>query len=245
MGSCINRYEAIAGALVVCAIAGCNTRVNDDSSSRPNGPPRSYETRFDHDESPLSENGAWVNGRATGLDWSDVAVASGIAYGVEPGTRGYDDSTALLTGEWGPEQTVEATVRSTNQNDAIFEEVELRLRSSLAPHRATGYEINFRCSRTAKAYAEIVRWNGRLGDFTYLKKGQGVRFGVADGDVIKATAVGRVITAFINGVQVLQATDAAYRNGSPGIGFFLQGTVATANRDFGLRGFRADARWSP
>jgi hypothetical protein len=233
---------SLAIALAICASAACDSRVKDGASSTRPGPPRAYHTRFDRDENPLSEDGAWATGQTLGRDWSDVAVASGFAYGLESGTRGYDDSVALLTGDWGPDQTIEATVHTANQNDAIFEEVELRLRSVLAPHRSTGYEINFRCSKTANAYAEIVRWNGRFGDFTYLKKGHGASFGVANGDVVKATAVGRVITAFINGVQILQATDSAYPYGSPGIGFFLQGPAGTVNRDFGLTEFSADSR---
>jgi hypothetical protein len=231
-----------AMALAVFAVDACDSRMDHGRSGSRIGSPRTYHTQFDRDENPLSENGVWANGRALGVDWSDVAVASGIAYGLESGARGFDDSTALLNGEWAADQTVEATVHTTNQNDEIYEEVELRLRSSLAPHRSTGYEINFRCSKTANAYAEIVRWNGRLGDFTYLKKGNGVGFGVADGDVIKATVVGPVITAFINGVQILQASDAAYRYGSPGLGFFLRGPVAAVNRDFGLKEFTADSR---
>ncbi len=47
----------------------------------------------------------------------------------------------------------------------------------------------------------------RLGKFTYLKQNGGAQYGIADGDVVKATVVGNVITAYINGVQVAQATD--------------------------------------
>jgi len=49
------------------------------------------------------------------------------------------------------------------------EEVELRLRSSLAVHQATEDEINFRCSKSRSIYAEVVRWN-TMGSFTYLFK---------------------------------------------------------------------------
>ena len=121
------------------------------------GPPnpstgRTYTTNFSVAENPISEGGKWMNGKTVGLDWSNVATTPGLAYGVELGTNGFDDSTALLTGTWGSDQWAEATVHSTNQNDAIYEEVELRLRSSLSANRNTGYEINFRCSKTANAY---------------------------------------------------------------------------------------------
>jgi hypothetical protein len=194
-----------------------------------------YSTNFPLTENPISENGLWVNGKTTGIDWADVRTTPGLAFGVELGTSGYDDSTALLTGTWGPSQTVQATVHSVNQNDAIFEEVELRLRSSLSAQRATGYEILFRCSKTANAYTQIVRWNGPFGDFTYLDKKEG---GVAHGDVVKATMIGNVITVYVNGVEVARATDDTFATGSPGMGFFLQGT-AGVNGDYGFTSFSA------
>jgi hypothetical protein len=197
-----------------------------------------YSTSFPLAENPISESGLWVNGKTTGVDWADVRTTPGLALGVELGTGGYDDSTALLTGTWGPNQTVQATVHSVNQNDAIFEEVELRLRSSLSAHSATGYEILFRCSKTGNAYAQIVRWNGPFGDFTYLDKKGGSNCGVANGDVVKATMVGNLITVYINGVVVAEATDDAFAGGSPGIGFFLQGTTGV-NGDYGFTSFSA------
>lgn len=199
---------------------------------------KTYSTQFTTDENPISEGGSWTNGKAIGLDWSDVAVSSGLAYGIESGSGGYDDSTAILTGTWAPNQMTQATVRSVNQNDGIYEEVELRLRSSLTAHRSTGYEINFRCSKTVNTYTQIVRWNGPLGDFTYLNAGGGSNFGVANGDIVKATAIGNVITVYVNGVQVLQATDSTYGTGNPGMGFFLQGGSGV-NKDYGFTKFNA------
>jgi len=202
------------------------------------GAPRTYTTNFSLTENPISENGNWENGKSVGLDWADAATVPGRAFGLEPGTNGYDDTAALLTGNWGPDQTAQATVYSVNQNDSIYEEVELRLRSSLSAHIATGYEILFRCSKSKDAYAEIVRWNGPLGSFTYLDRHNGAQYGVATGDVVKATIAGNVITAYINGVQVAQATDSTYPNGHPGIGFFLQGTTGV-NHDYGFTSFTA------
>jgi hypothetical protein len=197
-----------------------------------------YTTSFPLTENPISERGNWINGKSAGLDWSDVATTPGRAFGLESGSHGYDDSAALLTGSWGPDQTAEATVYSVNQNGKVWEEVELRLRSALSPHRATGYEILFRCSKTKDAYSEIVRWNGPLGSFTYLQRLKGAQYGVANGDVVKATIAGNVITTYINGVQVGRATDSTYATGQPGIGFFLSGTPGV-NRDYGFTRFTA------
>jgi hypothetical protein len=198
----------------------------------------SYKSSFGSNENPISEGGKWINGKVQGLDWTDVAITNGLAHGTESGTNGYDDSTALLAGTWGSDQWAEATVHSVNQSDDVYEEVELRLRSSLSAHQAKGYEINFRCSKTDKAYAQIVRWSGPLGKFTYLATKEGSAYGVKDGDVVKATVIGDVITAYINGVQILQATDNTYTNGSPGIGFFLQGTGVSI-ADYGFTSFTA------
>ena len=202
----------------------------------------SYATNFAATENPISEGGKWISGKSVGLDWSDVATTPGLAFGTQSGTESgakrYDDSTALLTGAWGPDQTVEATVHTVNQNDSIYEEVELRLRSSLSSHQATGYEINFRCSKTANAYAQIVRWDGPVGRFTYLNDKRGPQYGIADGDVVMATIQRNVITAYINGVQVLQAADDTYTGGSPGMGFYLEKTPYV-NRDYGFTSFKA------
>jgi hypothetical protein len=199
---------------------------------------RSFATRFSKDESPLSSGGAWLGGKSAGLDWADVATAGGLAYGLESGTAGYDDSTALLAGAWRPNQTAEATVHTVNQNDKISEEVELRLRSRLTPHGATGYEINFRCLKTKDAYTEIVRWDGPLGKFTYLSHKDGAQFGVKDGDVVRATVAGNLIRVYLNGVLVNQAADSTFPAGRPGLGFFLQGATGP-NRDYGYTSFSA------
>lgn len=196
-----------------------------------------YSITFHRVENPISENGNWLNGKADGLNWSDVQSIVGLAYGTESGSGGYDDSTAILSGSWGPDQTVVATVHSVNQDESIFEEIELRLRSRIAPHQNSGYEVNFRCSTGAGRYIQIVRWNGRFGDFTYIKTAVGP--GIRDGDVVKAVIAGTVITVYVNGAQVLSATDSTYSSGNPGIGFFLQKGAAKRNRDFGFTKFMA------
>jgi hypothetical protein len=83
---------------------------------------------------------------------------------------------------------------------------------------------------------EIVRWNGALGDFTYVARTGGP--GLRDGDMVKATIIGNVITAYINGAQVLQGTDNTFSTGSPGMGFYNDGSP-NANDDFGFTSFKA------
>jgi len=223
-------------------------------------PVRSYRTNFPHDETPISENGMWLNGRKDGIDWCDVIVKNGVAFGeitrmyvaelrVEQGnltsTQGggapigdYDDPAAILTGEWGRNQHATATVFSRNPTDKYFQEVEIHLRSTIAPHHSTGYEVFWRCLKTEKAYAEIVRWNGKIGDWKSLKKLWGQQYGVKNGDVVEATIEGNVIKGFINRVEVISVTDSVLTSGSPGIGYNFG--VGNTNVDHGFTSFEVD-----
>jgi hypothetical protein len=200
-------------------------------------PVRSYGTRFAVSESPISEGGIWLNGAADGLDWYDVIMEDGIACGTVT-TGAYTDPTALLKGTWGRNQVATATVYSQHQTEKYYQEVEIRLRSALSAHVCTGYEVFWRCLQTKDAYAEIVRWNGKVGDWTSLRKNSGPQFGVKDGDVVEASIMGNVIKGYVNGVEVISAVDDTWSSGSPGIGFNYG--VGDTNRDFGFRCFKVD-----
>ena len=203
----------------------------------------------------------WLNGKKDGIDWADVISRNGGAYGsvtrmavaerrieqgnLEPSSGegsapegDYDDPTAVLTGAWGRNQHARGKVFSRKPTAEYFQEVELRLRSAIAPHLCTGYEVFFRCLKTDEGYAEIVRWNGKVGDFTSLKKLVGAHYGVKDGDEVEATVNGNVLKGFINGVEVISATDDVFDSGSPGIGFNF--FVGNTNIDHGFTYFEVD-----
>jgi hypothetical protein len=200
-------------------------------------PKRSYSTRFHLDEDPISEGGKWLNGGKDGIDCYNVVTQNGIAHGsVSKGA--YTDPTALLAGSWGKNQKVKARVFSRNPNEKYYQEVEIRLRSTLSPHRCTGYEVFWRCLKTPNAYVEIVRWNGKVGDWTSLKKLSGAQYGVKDGDLVEATITGNVIKGFIHGVEVISVTDDTYTEGSPGMGFNFG--VGDSNGDFGFASYEVD-----
>lgn len=178
-----------------------------------------YTTNFPLTENPISEGGHWINGLTNGLDWADVATTPGRAFGTQTGIGpNFADSTALLTGSWGPTQTVQAVVYIASGDSTTFEEVELRLRSSLSAHSCTGYEVNFSV-KPDNPYCQIVRWNGPLGDFTPLDSRT---VGVVNGDVVKATIVGSTITCYINNTAIFSVNDSTYSSGNPGMGFYLQ-----------------------
>jgi hypothetical protein len=170
-----------------------------------------------------------------------MSTTPGLAIGHQSGSS-YTDGTALLTGSWGPTQTVEAVVHAVNPQDSCYQEVEMRLRSTLTAHSCTGYEISFKATKTSGAYLIIVRWNGKVGDFTYLLNSTGAQYGVTEGDVVKATIVGNVITAYLNGTPMGTASDSTYPTGSPGMGMNLETSDPTCvgtNGNYGFEHFMA------
>ena len=208
---------------------------------------RSYSTNFPLSENPISEGGNWINGKTTGVDWNNVITDWTKAYGTMDGSVNYVDDTAILTGSWGSDQTAQAIVYSAVTSNGGWEEVELRLRSSLSAHICTGYEVLF-SANPSNGYVQIVKWLGPLGSW-YLMDARS-HPGVVSGDEVKATISGTnpvTITAYINGTQVLQVTEttadsyggtAPYTTGSPGIGFYnYNGGIG--NSLFGFSSFTA------
>ena len=189
----------------------------------------SYSTSF-----PTGEmtGGNWVQGKTVGVDWCNVVNTPGFAFGTQTGSQKYDDSTAVVAGNWGSDQSAQATV-SVPRPGSQTAEVELRLRTAITPGRITGYEFNSSVAGNA-AYMQIVRWNGALNNFTQIS---GAATQVHSGDVIMATAVGNRLTLYRNGSAVCSASDSTFPSGSPGIGFYSQ--QATINQSFGFSSFSA------
>jgi hypothetical protein len=219
-----------------CGVANCITdkSVREDLNVATG---RKYSTSFPLTESPISEGGNWINGSKEGLDWGYVSTTAGQTH-THPGTAPYADATALLTGTWNPDQTAQATVGNIADachSDTCYPEVELRLRSTLSAHLCNGYEIAFSLKPNELAYLIIVRWNGPLGDFTYLFNQKGSQYQAKKGDIIKATVVGNVISAYKNGVLMAQASDKVFNSGNPGMGF----NERSYNGDYGFSSFTA------
>jgi hypothetical protein len=197
---------------------------------------RSYTTTFDLTENPISEGGAW---RRANNAWTNVRTANGIAFGTNGSKDTYDDSYALLSG-FGPNQQAQAVVfRSPSLvSTGTSHEMELLLRFSDDAGNARGYE----CLFSYAGGVEIVRWNGPMGSFLSLpfKAGAGkLDRDLMSGDVIKATIVGNVISAYINGVLIFQAVDSTFTTGQPGIAFFTRPDGVAANADFGMTSYTA------
>jgi len=200
---------------------------------------QTYSTSFPLTENPISEGGNWINGGVVGLDWNNMLTTPGLAQGQGPASVAYSDPTAVLAGTWGANQTAQAVVYSVNQTTSYYQEVELRLLTTITAHSITGYEINFRCLKTSAAYMQIVRWNGALGNFTVLANYSGAQYGVANGDVVKASVVGGTITVWINGVVAGSATDTTFTSGSPGMG--MDFGCGSTYGNFGFSSFTASS----
>ncbi|HWX59955.1 hypothetical protein [Bradyrhizobium sp.] len=224
---------------------------------------RTYATDFPLEENPVSEGGVWQH---RGASWATVRTFAHRAVGSQTGSGGYDDSYAHLTG-FGPNQTAQATVWKDPAigNDSITckalrrlgrpgghdcagpgtHEVELLLHWADSPTIARGYECNL--SWDGK-YADIVRWNGPLGDFTYITQQRAFNDGIMppnSGDIFKATISGSTIRVYLNkndgrGDQLIATgTDPTYADGDPGMGFYIEGSVDPAQ--FGFASFRASS----
>ncbi len=219
---------------------------------------RSYKTDFDVDEDPISEGGMWLNGKKDAIDFTDCTITNGFCHGApsrmnslekrqeqslvgeeagedEEPEGDYDDPTAVLSGEWGPNQHGKGTAHVENPTDEWFQEVQIRLRCTLRPNFISGYEIFFRCLKGELGYAEIVRWNGPVADWTSLQRQTGPEYGVEHGDVIEAAIEGNKITGYINGVAKITTTDDTFASGAPGIGFNFG--VGDTYSDHGLSAF--------
>lgn len=218
----------------------------------------SYTTTFVGSENPISQGGHWVNAGLSGLDWQNIRIVSGFAYGTQSGTSGlYDDSVALLTGTWANDQTVTATVHVAHQDAGSFEEFELWLHGSISAHLTKGYELVFRNTSDGSQYAGITRWNGVLGTvggcavgcaFDEVDTGGCTGPGIHDGDILKGTIIGNTITSYVNGVSMCSADitsigGAVYTTGNPGFGHWyrINGASGTSVADHSFTKFTAVA----
>ena len=210
-----------------------------DAGADGDGGAVTYSTDFLATENPISEGGHWIH---LGVPWSLVATGGGVAYGTQPGDGAYTDSYAHLSG-FPPDQSVTATIHlAAGFSPGGTREVEIHLRWADSASSARGYECNLAYNG---GYAEVVRWNGPLGDYTYVSpQGSGGPGAVHDGDVFEAQIVGTTITTSLNGHQ-LQHVDVAsiggtvWTDGNPGMGFWRGAGASATPGDYGFSSYAA------
>ncbi len=192
-----------------------------------------YTTNFTATENPISEGGKWLNGGvgAGASLWGDVRTNGTMAFGVNEPTT-YGDPTAILTGTWGPSQTVTGVIKVNSTPGTCCHEVEVRLRTSIAANSITGYEILCPVWSSPNYGIQVVRWNGPNADYTYITAGDPHQ--CVNGDVLKATATGTnptTIQVYLNGNLTLTGVDhgtetgpgkaaGPWTGGTPGVGFY-------------------------
>lgn len=185
------------------------------STTAPSG---TYVTTFDATENPLSEGGKW---RRANNAWTNMRTANGVAIGTTGITGSYDDSYAYLTQPFGNDYEIEGVAyRSPSLVSGSSNEIELHLRVSDDTNNVRLYEVVWQ----AYGGQQIVRWNGPFGDITVLPTTELKYFASAikDGDRLKASIVGNVITMYVNGVATQRATDNTIPTGQPGIGVYYK-----------------------
>ena len=218
----LSRRRFVGGSLASLAVSGCGASSFAPATPVPGG---RYSTRFEGRENPLSEGGVWSH---RGFHWARVQKKDGLAFGTQSGSGGYDDSYAYLAGLAADHQG-EAVVHVAPTLRGEPHEALLLLRWADSATSARGYE----CLFSFDGGFDIVRWNGPYGDFTSIGQ-EDARLGrtLATGDVLRARIVGPAITCFVNDAQVGHATDATWRDGQPGIGFFRRETGENADIAF-------------
>ena len=212
-------------------ISATSTSAFATTQSAPSG--HTYTTSFPATENPISESGNWIGGQSAGGNlWGNVQTTPGLAFGVSEPTE-FGDPTAILTGTWGATQSVSATVKiNTTPTGSCCHEAEVRLRMTVVTSSITGYEVY--CSvMPNNPYCHIARWNGPNGSYCNLDQNPPSLY-LTNGDVLTGSVSGTnpvSITGFINGVQVVTATDTGqncspggaagpWTSGNPGIGFY-------------------------
>lgn len=116
-----------------------------------------YQSGFSLNENPVSESSMWINGAAVGVDWKNCQATNGIICGTQTGSGGYDDSTALLTGTWSTNQSVQGVVYKATLDDSKFPEVEFRLLSTVTANVNNGYEVYWSLRTTSHYCRKIGR----------------------------------------------------------------------------------------
>jgi hypothetical protein len=242
----MSRRTMLVATAAICFINACG----DASPPQPPRDTAPYARDFStlSNESVVSDGNAWSDwGKTTGSDWDDVGVSNGRAHGVYVRSRlgPYADPTALLSGDWDPDQEAEGVIKGVDALPAgCNQEVELRLRSKISKHSNVGYEVMLQMKSASVTgggtYISVARWNGALADFTTLVTRSG--YNPHDGDRIRASMVGRTLSVYYNDVFQFSVDDGTFATGKPGVGFYVSpfnGNCFGAPASFGFSSYAA------
>lgn len=162
---------------------------------------------------------------------------------VETGGLNPSDSIACLTGTWGSNQMAQATLFTSDTSGGGHEEMELLLRWDIAANNARGYEINF---SVLGQYCQVVRWNGPHASYLQLNNDstQFPPFTLTNGTLCAAKVVGNTISVYCGGILAYSLTDNVWSNGTPGLGFYVDGRSVGDGTHFGWTNYWATDDWT-
>ncbi len=190
-------------------------QLEEQSMTEKRVPVRSYSTRFEHDEDPISEGGMWINGQTDGIDWIDcmtqnggevcgkvtrMTVAERRAEQVhdEAGDRRRRHRRRLRRPDGGAlgrvgartstaRRRCSAATRRTSTSRRSRSACAARSRRTAAPAtRSSGGR-----SRPTRATPRSCAGTARSATSRRSRARSGTEFGVKDGDVVEASIEGR------------------------------------------------------
>lgn len=201
---------------------------------RPASALRTFTTSWPATENPVSQGGIWTpRGLTDGLDWTNPQTVPGIFFGTQTGDDGDNDSISLIAGPWTNDIDITGTVH-IGTRPGTFAEIALLLRGAISAHSAKLYECYFSCAASPNRYAHITRWEGPFNSFTDLVSlDNSTAPTLNNGDLVRATIVGTLITVYVQGAQVMQhdisGDTTKWTTGLPGMSNFAQTLAANSN----------------
>lgn len=210
-----------------------------------------YTTTFQYPENPLSDGRVWLNGKHPGTNWTDMAVtnfgALHYAYGLQPGSGGYDDAIAVMTNlGWGTTQEITMRIFTTNTPAYAanaFEELEYGFGImtnggwwgyffDAGIFSDSGY-VEGGLNAEGKVYP--AGWSNLTGTNFY-----GAQYKLTNGSTIRCAITNKVITIYFNGQLVnwfRDDTGTGPTSYMPLIGAFH--STPGSNTDYGFSYFSA------
>lgn len=210
-------------------------------------PMGAYSTSFASDEDPLSDGGNWAQAANA---WSQMRTISGNAVGSQGvganSGNDFNDSYAILQGDWGADYELDAIVYRSASINGANHEVELNLRFVDSTTAVRGYEVLLNKSGAI----QLFRWENSFGSFSAeytVTSGTNSTGGdPPNGSRFKVRIVGNVITVYYSSdgstptqlctYNITSESGNHWTDGNPAIGQFCRPALDGSNpANFGFQ----------
>lgn len=159
-----------------------------------------YTTTIFRTEATMREQGMWLDGLADGLSWGGIQTTPGKAFAKVAQAV---DSISVMRTALSNDQFAEGTVsRAAGYSPGVVHQLELLLRFNLSANTATGVCVRWAHNGTGS----VVKFNGAVGNTSPVTISATSWGAPADGDVLRAEAIGTVLTIKKNGAVVATGT---------------------------------------